>query len=159
LITRTLVSNDGGFGFQGIGDALLVDSSANGYRGDLSVGLSDIFSGAKGQMTLYAQNLDAGYSAPGLETLTDTKNYGGTLTVPLSNTVNIHAKSDVLAQDEGIQTQAHEVDVGYQLNEHWNLKTGVREDERKSDSPFAVTLPTQELGDRTDAVVQLGYDS
>jgi flagellar motor protein MotB len=159
LITRTLQSSDGGFGFQGIGDALLIDSSANGFRSDLSVGFADILRGAKGQMTLYTQDLEAGYSAPGLETLTDTKNYGGTLTLPVTNALQVHAKSDVRDQDEGLQTQAHELDVAYQLAEHWNVKAGVRNDERKSDSPVPLVLPTQQLGDRTDAVVQLGYDS
>jgi len=48
------------------------------------------------------------------------------------------------------------VDLGFKLTDHWNLSTGVRNDLREDNSP--VVLPTQEEGERTDAVVQLGFD-
>ena len=50
-----------------------------------------------------------------------------------------------------------EVDLGYQLTDDWSLGTGVRNDQRKDDSPI-VPL-TQDEGERTDAVVKLGYDA
>ena len=43
------------------------------------------------------------------------------------------------------------------MNDNWDVATGVRSDERRDDS--AVVPLTQEQGERTDAVVQVGYDS
>ncbi len=41
--------SDGGFEFQGVGDPLLVDSDANAYRADVSVGMQDIFDEHEGE--------------------------------------------------------------------------------------------------------------
>jgi len=49
------------------------------------------------------------------------------------------------------------VDVAYDLTDRWNLRSGLRQDVREDNSPL-VPL-TQDQGDRTDAVLQLGYDS
>ena len=71
LVSSSLRSNDGGFGFVGQDLVSFTDASADGYRADLSVGLGDFLSGSSGRLTLYTQQLGAGYSAPGLATLTD----------------------------------------------------------------------------------------
>ena len=157
LIAQSLQSVDGGFAFTGVGDAGLVDADAGAYRADLSLGLQDVFDGLDGQLTLYGQTLDAGYSAPGLESLTATDTYGGALDVVLTESVSLRGKSDSLVQDNGIETDAHEVNLAYQINQRWDLSAGVRHDNREDNAP--VPLPTQEVGDRTDAVLQLGYDA
>jgi RNA polymerase sigma factor (sigma-70 family) len=146
----------GGFEFEGVGDPLLVNSDANAYRADVSVGMQDIFESMKGNVSLYGQDVEAGYSAPGMETLTDTNAYGGAFDIPLTESTKIRGKSDNIAQQDRIHASAQELNVAHQLNYHWNVSTGVRYDNREDDSPLI--LPTQELGDRTDAVVQLGYD-
>ena len=156
LLSQSFVSDDGGFQFQGVGDPLLVDSSADAYRADVSVGLQDISDKLKGRVTLYGQTLEGGYSAPGLETLTDTNAYGGAFDVPLTEATRIRGKSDNLEQQDRIHVAAQELNVAHQLSYHWNVSTGVRYDDREDDSPLL--LPTQEVGDRTDAVLQLGYD-
>ena len=156
LLSQSFVSSDGGFEFQGVGDPLLVNSDANAYRADVSVGMQDIFEGMKGNVSLYGQDVEAGYSAPGMETLTDTNAYGGAFDVPLTESTKIRGKSDNIAQQDRIHASAQELNVAHQLNYHWNVSGGVRYDNREDDSPLV--LPTQELGDRTDAVVQLGYD-
>ena len=76
LISTPFLSNDGGFGFSGFDDSVFAGAAADARRADVSVGLGDIFDGNKGRILLYTQELDAGYSAPGLATLTDTENYG-----------------------------------------------------------------------------------
>jgi hypothetical protein len=48
------------------------------------------------------------------------------------------------------------VDVGYRFTDEWSVSTGVRNDQRKDRSP--VVPLTQELGERTDAVVQVAFD-
>lgn len=88
--------------------------------------------------------------------LTDTETYGGTFTVVLMNRLKLDAKVDHRVQDLGLETRAQEYDVRYRVTDHWSLSTGYRKDLRV-DSSTAV-LPTQQQGERADAVVQLGYD-
>ena len=167
----SLSSSDGGFtfsttcsGFTGttsnpacssFGDPAHV--SAGAYRIDTSIGFKDIIDGANGQMMLYTQSLDAGYSAPGLATATDTKQFGGTLKAPVTDRINVTAKADSTSRQQGLETTASEVDVNYLLTEHWTLSPGVRLDSRVDHSP--VVPPTQMEGDRTDAAVRATYDS
>ena len=156
LVQTSLLSPDGGFQFVSRDDPSFVDADAGAYRADVSVGLGDIVQGTDGRLTLYGQNIEAGYSAPGYATLKDTEHYGGTFRMPLGSRVNLAAKGDQSTQDQGLETRALEVDLGFKLTDHWNLSTGVRNDLREDNSP--VVLPTQEEGERTDAVVQLGFD-
>jgi flagellar motor protein MotB len=157
LIAQSLTSNDGGFEFNGLGNAVLVNSDAGAYRGDLVVGLGDLFDGADGSIQLYGQTLEAGYSSPGLEALTDTDVFGGAVDLSLTDRLRVRAKSDSLDQRDGLATNAHELNVGFQLSRRWDLSAGVRHDNREDNSPVA--LPTQQFGDRTDAVLQLGFDA
>jgi len=157
LLAQSLISNDGGYQFQGVGDGVLLDADAKAYRGDINIGLQDVIRGLEGKVNLYGQTLGAGYSAPGLEALTDTEAYGGAFEVALTDAMRLRGKSDSLKLEDGIQTEAHELNLGFDLGRHWDLNTGVRYDNREDDS--LVPLPTQDLGERTDAVVQLGYDA
>ncbi len=155
--TTTLNSRDGGFSF-GTVDSLSEESvTAGAYRVDTSVGFGDIFDGASGRMTFYKQSLEAGYSAPGLITPTDTKQSGGTLQMPLSQNVSVKAKTDRRFREEGLETRASELDLGYQLSEYWNLSSGVRRDNRIDRSP--VVPLTQVQGERTDVAARATYDS
>jgi hypothetical protein len=157
FISTVMRSDDGGFGFAGYDSAAFAGADAGGYRADVSLGLGDFMDRARGRLTLYTQSLDGGYSAPGLQTLTDAQNYGGTFQMPIAERVSLRGKSDHRSADAGLMWSVHEVDVAYQLNANWDVATGVRRDERRDDSA-AVPL-TQEQGERTDAVVQVGYDS
>ncbi len=155
--TAALGSNDGGFNFTPIGQVSGNNVSAGASRVDTSLGLGDVFPGAKGRMTFYTQTLEAGYSAPGLLTTTDTEQQGGSLTMPVTHKISLHAKTDKATRDLGLNTSASELDLGYQLTDHWLLSTGYRKDSRQDDS-LVVPL-TQVEGDRTDAVVRATYDS
>ena len=155
-VSSTLRSDDGGFGFNGPDPATFIDAEAEAYRGDLAVGLGDFIDGAKGRFTLYAQSIDAGYSAPGQVTTRDTDQVGATFTMPVTDRWNIVAKGDQRTEDQGLETRAIEVNVGYKLNDKWSLSGGARHDSREDSSP--VVPLTQETGDRTDAVVQVSYD-
>ncbi len=156
LLTQSLTSNDGGFFFQDDADPSFVNADANAYRTDVSIGLQDISDKLKGTATLYGQTIDAGYAAPGLETLTDTNAYGGTFNIPLTEALSVRGKSDAIDQKDRIHAEADEVNLKYQLDRHWSISTGARYDSREDDSP--IVLPTQQTGDRTDGVVQIGYD-
>jgi flagellar motor protein MotB len=154
----SLSSNDGGFTFAS-NDPFDTggSTSAGAYRVDTSIGFKDIAANAKGQMTLYTQSIDGGYSAPGLETATDTKQYGGTLKAPVTNRMDVTAKSDITRRQQGLDTNSSEVDVNYQLTEHWTLSPGVRQDSRVDHS--TVVPSTQMEGDRTDTALRATYDS
>jgi flagellar motor protein MotB len=157
FLTSVMRSDDGGFGFAGYDDASFQGAEAGGYRADVSLGFGDFFDRGRGRLTLYTQSLDAGYSAPGLQTLTDAEHYGGTLEMPFGERVSLRAKSDRRSADLGLTASAHEINFGYRLGDNWQVSTGVRADERRDDSP--VVPLTQQEGKRTDAVVQVGYDS
>ncbi|HEY6784055.1 MAG TPA: hypothetical protein VI159_03845, partial [Gemmatimonadales bacterium] len=157
LVSSSFYSNDGGFGFTNYNPSTFANANADAYRADLSVGLGDFLSGSKGRLTYYTQHLDAGYSAPGFDTLTPTDYSGGTLTLPIGDRWSVNAKADRKAQEEGLTTTAEEVDVAYKLSKNWSASTGVRRDDREDNSPLVPA--TQQQGERTDVVAQLGYDS
>ena len=149
-------SDDGGFEFQGGNDLGLETVDAYAYRADLSVGFADWLSFGRGRIDMYAQLLDAGYSAPGLTTLVDVEQFGGNLELPITPQLGVRAKADHSKEEAGLETTAMEVDVEFALNEQVELSAGVRRDDREDHSP--VVVATQEEGERTDAVVQAAYD-
>lgn len=151
-------SIDGGFTFGTATDsALNPDAEAGATRIDASVAFKDVYEKADGNMTAYRQTVDAGYSAPGLVTIKDTEQIGATVTVPVTERIGVRAKTDQKKQEQGLETAAHEVNVDYRLNDHWQVSGGARIESRE-DNSAAVPL-TQIEGDRTDAVARVAYDS
>ena len=110
LVSSSLYSDDGGYGFAGSDPLAFDDAEARGYRADLSVGFGDFFDNSRGRLALYSQNLDGGYSAPGFSTLTDLKHYGGMIRMPIGEHLNVTAKADRKIQDLGLQTSAEELE-------------------------------------------------
>ncbi len=153
----TLNSADGGYSFDGTTPVIPDDASAGAYRIDTSVALSDMVEGLPGKFTLYQQELEAGYAAPGLATEHDTSQLGGSLEMPVNEQINLRLKSDMKSQQQGLETMANELDVDYLLNQQWTLSGGLRMDERQDHS--VVVPASQEQGDRTDLLVQAAYDS
>jgi flagellar motor protein MotB len=157
LVALPVISTDGGFGFSGYDPASFVDAEAQARRADISVDLGDFVEFTDAQLSLYVQEVDAGYSAPGLTALTDTENYGGSLTLPIGDKFSMRTKVDSRVQDQGVELNAQEYNFGYQFNQHWDMSAGYRRDERIDNS---VIVPlTQEQGVRSDAVIQVGYNS
>ncbi|MDH3642063.1 MAG: OmpA family protein [Gammaproteobacteria bacterium] len=157
LVSGNLRSVDGGFGFVGLDDAAFVDATARGYRADLSIGLEDALPFMRGKLTLYKQELDPGYSGPGLATSNGTEHHGGALSMPIGGRLSVNAKTDTRLQEQGVETEARELNLAYQLSRRWDVSTGVRQDLIVDHSP--VVALTQSEGERTDAVLQVGYDS
>jgi hypothetical protein len=154
---ETVNSSDGGFTFGAVPQVLGPDVRAAGQRIDASLGFADVVDGGKGRLTLYTQTLDAGYSAPGLITATDTEQFGGTLQAPVTDKIELKAKADTTDRAQALSTSAGEVDIAYTLNEHWRLSSGVRHDQREDNSP--VVPLTQVEGQRTDMAARATYDS
>src|SRR2546430_10816297 len=157
LLSPSLQSNDGGFGFQGPSDQSFTRAKAGAYRADLSVGLRDFFEGRDGRFTFYKQHLDPGYSSPGQATINDTQQSARTFRIPVTSSLSLAAKGDQKIESQGLETRTVELDVAYKLTEKWTVSTGVRNDLRKDNSPVAPL--TQIQGERTDAVAQVKFDS
>ena len=69
LVSGTMQSDDGGYEFlRPATRRSFVDADAGAYRADVNVGFGDFFDGRRERLNLYAQSLDAGYSAPGQST-------------------------------------------------------------------------------------------
>ena len=157
LVALPQLSNDGGFEFNGYDPASFVNAEAEADRADISISFDDFVSFSDGALTMYVQEAEAGYSAPGMTALGDTKSYGGTFSLPVGEHFSLGAKVDHRIQEQGIEARAQEINVGYKFTERWDLSAGYRKDERNDD---AIIVPlTQEQGERVDAVLQLGYDS
>lgn len=157
LVSMPQVSNDGGFEFNAYDPASFVNAKAEASRADLSIGIGELLGFGNARLSVYAQEVEAGYSAPGLTALTDTENYGGQFNMPVGERFSLAAKVDTRLQDQGIETEATEYNLGYQLTYHWDVSAGYRLDNRIDQS---VNVPlSQELGERADGVLQIGYDS
>jgi len=157
LVALPQLSSDGGFEFNGYDPASFVNAEADADRADISISFDDFVSFSDGSLTMYVQEAEAGYSAPGLTALSDTKSYGGTFSLPIGERFALGAKVDHRIQEQGIEARAQEINLGYKFAERWDVRAGYRRDERV-DSSIIVPL-TQEQGERVDAVLQLGYDS
>ncbi|MBT8107332.1 MAG: OmpA family protein [Gammaproteobacteria bacterium] len=157
LVSLPVRSDDGGFDFASPDASSFVNTKAGASRADLSFRLRDFIGTYDTRLTMYVQKVEAGYSAPGLTALSDTDNYGGTLSVPVGDRFSFGAKVDKRTHDLGMEIEAQEYNVGYQVGDSWDVSVGYRRDQR-TDSSILVPL-TQDEGERTDAVVQVGYDS
>jgi uncharacterized repeat protein (TIGR01451 family) len=157
LVSTTDRSNDGGFNFFDAAAFAADKREAYAYRADLSVDFADVLAGVPGSVSLYYQQLEAGYSAPGMNALTDTHTYGGRLDVPLGERFGLSAKTDRRVEEVGLDTTESEVDVAYRLSQHWRVAAGVRYEKRTDNAPIVPV--TQEEGTRTDGLLQIDYDS
>ncbi len=160
LLTTT--SADGGYNFDTSDSFSDSEADASAYRVDAALGFHDLFENGRGRITVYLQDLEAGYSAPGVAAGRDVTQFGGTAELPFAlggqeNRLNVRLKADKQVEDQGLQTEAGELNVDYRISEKWTVSPGVRHDSREDDS--AIVAETQEEGDRTDAVVRLAYDS
>ncbi|MBE0583226.1 MAG: flagellar motor protein MotB, partial [Desulfofustis sp.] len=131
--------------------------TATAYRVDGSLDFNDLSETLRGRMTVYLQDLGEGYSAPGLLAPADQVKYGGTAEVPFSDRWLGRMKLDRQVQSAGLETESGELNLDYQLSKNWTLSSGVRTDNRQDNS--VVVPSTQELGERTDGVGRVTYDS
>ena len=156
-LSSAQISRDGGYTFAE--SALLPgsDITAGAQRFDTSLRLADLFEGVSGTFTFYKQNVDAGFSAPGLIAQTDTTQSGGSLTMPVHEKVDIKVKTDSRKQDAGLTTKATELDTKYIFDDYWKFALGIRNDTR-TDNSAAVPL-TQVQGKRTDVAIRAEFDS
>ena len=115
LVSGVLSSNDGGFGFSGLDNFPFVDASAAAYRADFSMSLADFFTDWDGRVTLFVQDVEAGYSAPGMASIRDTQYYGGTIRMPVGWGITLAGKGHRRVQAGGLTSTSLELNLGYRL--------------------------------------------
>lgn len=154
---ETLLSNDGGFDFNAIAQPSGANVLGDANRVDISLALEEIVDGSRGKFTAYKQDVDAGYSAPGIVAIGDTEQAGGKLSMTVIDGVELKFKVDTKKQDQGLRTLANEINVDYVIDENWTTSLGYRQDERIDGS---ATIPlTQRQGERKDLLLKASYDS
>ena len=130
-------------------------AGANKFEAALQVG--DFFEGMRGSASVYAQQRDAGFSGPGQLATRETEQYGAAVNVPIGERFDVGLKTDTREQQQGLQTEATDVELGYRLSDRWRLAAAARSDSREDLSPVVPVTQTQ--GERTDVAVQASYDS
>jgi hypothetical protein len=159
--STAFASDDGGYNFGQAPSGALPGAaeslSAEASRFEASLDLKDVHDKAKGTLTAYQQSVDAGYTAPGLITSKDTEQVGAALKLPVTDTVGLRARIDSREQTQGLVTDAAELDVEVRVNPHWQVSTGLRQENREDNSP--VVPLTQVQGERSDLVLRADYDS
>lgn len=152
-----LNSNNGGFNFDPISNGNDPDAKSSAFLLEGSVLIDEVISGGKGAATFYAQQTEAGFSAPGQLTPTDLTLLGGRYTTPLNNRTDLDVKLDSSDQDKGLKTESLDVSTSYQATDRWRLTGGGRVDKRTDNAP--VVAATQRQGDRLDLATEAHYDS
>lgn len=145
-------SIDGGFSFndtqpQG---TLAPEQEANAQRIETGFSL-----GRKGRAKLFAQQREAGYSAPGQLTTTDTAQYGAQANYSITQDVSVNAKYSEKDEEIGEQNKSIDAGVAIDLSERWKLDLGARRDEKQNNK----SATANDTGERTDAAVEIGYNS
>ena len=154
-------SLDGGFGFSQ--NTLAGDTrGANAWRVEGQADLADFGLAKSGHVGAYAQQREAGFSAPGQVAANETRQAGGSATVPIGERTELRLKADHKDELDGYNTDAGETQVAWRVDDHWTLSTGVRADRKTTDAVnTSPQLPTSGVvdGERTDGTVQLDYDN
>ena len=114
------------------------------------------FTGFRGQVTLYGQRLEAGYSSSGLS----AEGHGSVRRRRCGSrsltAVDLTAKGDRVVEDRGLDLDDRRARP--RLPAHRELARSGRRSPRRPRGRLALVVETQDEGDRTDAVVQIGYD-
>lgn len=152
-------TNNGGFNFGGIAQDRTNGVEAEGYRAEAAIKLKDVGLSNDGIATLYIQNREAGFSAPGQLTQYDTDQFGGALRTPLNEKTDLTLKFDSKDEKGGIDTRAIEADIAHQINNNWTVSGGVRNDRKKQGVTPTIAGPFSDTGegDRTDLTLQAHY--
>ncbi|MEO6277008.1 OmpA family protein [Roseateles sp.] len=157
----TTTSLDGGFGFSQ--NTLAGDPrGANAWRVEGQADLADFDLAKSGHVGAYALVREAGFSAPGQVAANETRQAGASATVPLGERTELRLKADHKDELNGYNIDAGETQVAWRIDDRWTLSSGLRADRKTTDavntSPLLPGSPVVN-GERTDAAVNLDYDS
>jgi len=150
----SLTSIDGGFGFNQLASG---GDSANAHRLEAAVDLAEVTDGGKGKLSVYAQDRQRGFSAPGQVAANGeaTRQSGARAEVQITESTTVNVKADVRNSDTQ-DGKNLEVAARQKLSTEWDMAVGLRRDERQNAIANASTMLSQN-GDRTDAVMRAEY--
>jgi len=151
----TQTSITGGFGFnsqQGTDN-----DTANAWRIESALDISELWDGGKGKLSSYWQNRQRGFSGPGQIALGGERmeQIGALVQLPLGKRVTVDLKSDYRDSDSQI-FRAAEGSIGFLVTDSVKVSVGARADDRKVAVANASPTLSQD-GDRTDAIVRIDY--
>jgi outer membrane protein OmpA-like peptidoglycan-associated protein len=157
----TTTSLDGGFGFSQ--NRLAGDTrGANAWRVEGQADLADYGLAKSGHVGAYVQLREAGFSAPGEVAANETRQAGGSATVPVGDRTELRLKADHKDEVNGYNTDAGEAQVAWRVTDRWTVSTGLRADRKTTDAVnTSPLLPSSGVvdGERTDGAVQVDFDS
>ena len=113
MIAMPLFSYDGGFEFNSYDPMSFVNADAEANRADISVASRDIIGFGNARLSLYTQDVGAGFSAPGTDSTDGHDKLRRHFQHADRGAFLVGAKFDNLTQDQGIETQAQEYNVGF----------------------------------------------
>lgn len=146
-------SLDGGMSFTSVPGGV-PGRRADAKRVEAAVDFSEV-SKAKGRATLYWQDRDKDFTAPGQITAEAVKQQGASLVWQVIEGTDLLLKLD--EKDATSQTtRAGEVNVSHRIDERFAVGLGLRSDEMKTRVPNASSILSGN-GRRHDAVVRLDY--
>ncbi len=153
----TLLSIDGGYNFNRISNSLTDSKSANSYRVEFAAKLNDLFDfeSDKGHFSIYQQDREAGFAAPGQTTEYDSSQAGFYSSTPLNKRWKLITKFDSNKRKALLETDALEINAKYKHSKEWAYEFGIRSDSRED---LSASVPvTQTQGRRTDLASKAIY--
>ncbi|THF61961.1 OmpA family protein [Pseudothauera nasutitermitis] len=156
--SQTLLSSDGGFGFESLTSS---GGQADARRVEGHLDLADFSDSARGRVAAYWQKKDSGFSGPGQiglgaggEGITQS---GASARIDVGESGELSVKADHSKSDVQLRSTA-EVGYRHQLNEEWAVAGAVRHDERDLRTQgVIVSSELSEEGERTDVAVRVEY--
>ncbi|MDE1467100.1 hypothetical protein [Aurantiacibacter sp. D1-12] len=150
-------SIDGGLSFTDIANPG-ANITAQAYRAEVGVNFAELAGrqGNMGTITGFFEHMDAGYSAAGRLSPTETQRWGLAADIPLGETGNVRASYDSFDAEGRGSNKTAELDLSNNFTLSGGILTaslGVRHDDL---TPGALFNATQN-GSRTDAALELKY--
>ncbi|MFZ1743979.1 MAG: hypothetical protein WAT93_14070, partial [Pontixanthobacter sp.] len=127
-------SVDGGLSFTDLTATGVAGVKANAYRGEVAVDFAELrgATGDLGKVSAYYEHFDAGFSANGQLTLTETERFGAAINVPLGEATRVAAEYDQLETDGIGKRVVATGEIAQDLGTEVTLTAGVRHDEQAS---------------------------
>ncbi len=149
-------SLDGGLSFSPTAITPTNKQSADAYQLESGFKFTDLGFEIDGKGHVYLRSRGEGFSAPGQLTNYDTKQFGGSISLPLTEKDKLDIKLDLTNQNDGIDKEVAEANVRHTISDNWSVSAGLRADSRE-DNGGIVSSSNNNDGNRADLVIQADY--
>lgn len=147
-------SVDGGLTFTDVA-APGLGRNASAYRVEGAADFAELTgkTGDLGRVAMFYEGFDAGFAGNGHLTLSDTRRWGASGTVPVFETARVAAKYEELHSDAAGTRRVANADVREKFGSEFEGKLGIRYDTQVA----GLLYNSAETGKRTDAGIELAY--